>query len=309
MEWFTYAAWPAVWFFETSVALIVKWGEKRWKPEENAAPSEAHLHELRAVAALARASRLIGWREEGIIVNAARLSRTPVRAIALPAEFVRMLDADAVLTEALVAAHQDMHTRFPVTEQPGDPQGIVGYVNFKDVVATLRLNPHEPSLRSVLRPLTAFAAETSVAECLERMIREHTHIALVREADGRVTGMLTLEDVLEELVGEIHDEYDRLPAHLVSAGTGWFVGGGVGLDRIRQTTGLDLPPKGDHPVLTLNDWVLERLGQPPRGGEQIDTATARVLVRKTRRKLVQEAHLSRREPNPSVPQHPSEPET
>ena len=100
------------------------------------------LRELQAVAALARTSRLIGMREEDIIVNAARLSTTPVREIMLPAQFISMLTVgNASLAECLIAAHHDMHTRFPVTERPGDPQAIVGYVNFKDIVACLRLSP------------------------------------------------------------------------------------------------------------------------------------------------------------------------
>lgn len=291
IEWFSYAVWPAVWFFETTVTWIMKWGERSWKSGTGEGSEEAMLQELRGTAALARMSRLIGHREEGIIVGASRLSSTPLEQIMLPAEFIGMLTADMSISEALIAAHQDMHTRFPVSEVARDPQRILGYVNFKDIVAALRLAPRDPSLRNIVRRLRSFDAETSVADALEQLMRERNHIALVTD-QGKVVGMVTLEDIVEELVGEIHDEFDRLPAHLVPAGQGWIAGGFVPLSQLRDTTGIDLPPLSEKPIHTLNDWIIERLGEPPRGGEEIQTDACRILVRKVRRTLVQEAFLS-----------------
>jgi putative hemolysin len=118
-----------------------------------------------------------------------------------------------------------MHTRYPVTERAGDPQAIVGYVNFKDIIAHLRLAPHEPTLRGVVRALPSLAADAPIAGCLESLLREHMHIALVRAGTGQVLGLVTLEDILEELIGDIQDEYDLLPGHAQAAGDGWVVGG------------------------------------------------------------------------------------
>jgi putative hemolysin len=299
MEWFSYAVWPAVWFFETSVTFLVQWGERRWAHRRETVSEQAALQELRAIAALARVSRLIGRQEERIIVSAARLSSTPVRAIMLPAQYISTLRADTSLAEALVAAHLDMHTRFPIVERQGDPQSIIGYVNFKDIVSCLRLSPQEPSLRTVVRPLPSFEADASNAACLERMIREHTHIALVRGALSEVVGMITMEDILEELVGEIQDEYDRLPSHVTPVGSGWIVGGNTSLERLRTATGIDLPlsdsvgtgTASQKPSATLNEWMMQRLGRPPQGGDQINVDSARILVRKVRRHSVQEAQF------------------
>ncbi|MBW3599624.1 MAG: hemolysin family protein [Planctomycetes bacterium] len=291
MEGFSYSVWPAVWFFESAVTWIMKWGERGSK---DAAGREATLQELRGAAAVARMDRLIGHREEGIIVSASRLSTTPLRQIMLPAEHIGMLATDMTLSEALIAAHQDMHTRFPVTETPADPQRIIGYLNFKDVVAALRLAPRDPSLRNIVRRLRSFDAEASVADCLESLMRERNHIAVVKDGE-RIVGMVTLEDIVEELVGEIHDEFDRLPAHLVPAGPGWIAGGFVSLQQLRETAEIELPPISDKPIHTLNDWIVERLGQPPHGGEEIRADGCRILVRKVRRLLVQEAYLSRDE--------------
>ena len=137
-----------------------------------------------------------------------------------------------------MTAHLEMHTRFPVAERAGDPESIIGYVTFKDLVALMRLSrPHEASLRAIVRPLPSLSADLMLTACLERLIREHTHIALVRDARGKVVGLVTLEDILEELVGEIQDEYDRLPVHATPSGWAWVVGGGLSLARLKELHG------------------------------------------------------------------------
>lgn len=294
LQWFSYGVWPAVWFLETVVSWIMSWsGKRRGVTDESG--QEGAIQDLHGAAALARMARLIGHREEGIIVSASRLASTPLRRIMLPAEYIGMLTANQTLGEALISAHQEMHTRFPVTEQPGDPQQIIGYVNFKDLVAALRLAPRGPSLRNLVRHISSFPASHSVADTLEALIREHNHIALVREPDGTIVGMITLEDIVEELVGEIHDEFDRIPAHLNSAGPGWIAGGFVPLTKLRDVTGIELQRQNEKPIYTLNDWIVEYLGRPPRGGDEILSDGADILVRKVRNVLVQEAYVRRHE--------------
>lgn len=78
-----------------------------------------------------------------------------------------------------------------------------------------------------------------------------------------IIGMITLEDIIEELVGEIQDEFDRIPTHLNKAGDGWIAGGFVSLNQLREVAGIDLNAIGDKPLYTLNDWVFESLGRPP----------------------------------------------
>lgn len=290
MQWFSYCVWPAVWFLETCVTGIMKWGEQG-RESRSEAEQEVVIQDLHGAATLARLSRLIGHREESIILGASRLATTPIRRVMLPAQHIGMIAADQGLAEALIVAHQEMHTRFPVTEVVGDPQRIIGYVNFKDIVAALRLSPQDPSLRNLLRPLPSFAANTSVADCLEQLMHQRIHIALVLGTDGKTIGMVTLEDIIEELVGEIHDEFDRIPAHLVRAGQGWIAGGFVTLSQLRDESGIKLTSVSDKPIYTLNDWIVERLGRPPQGGDEIREPDCRIVVRKTRQALVQEAYV------------------
>lgn len=292
MEWFALIVRPAVWLLEKSVQTVMDWSQK-WRAKPDDVPHSAALQELQAIAALARTSRLIGARQEGIIVNAARLSHTPVRAIMLPAGDISMLHADDSMDECLIAAHHDLHTRFPVSEQRDDPQTILGYANFKDIIAAMRLSPRDSSLRGILRPLISFRSDQSVAACLEQMIHTRNHIALVKSPPGETLGMITMEDILEEMLGEIHDEFDRLPAHISRSGTGWIVGGHATVDAVRKVAGLDLKPMHpDRIQLTVTDWVSERLGGAVEGGEVLNVDDLRVVVRKVRRQRVYEAQIT-----------------
>jgi putative hemolysin len=126
------------------------------------------------------------------------------------------------------------------------------------------------------------------------MIRDYHHIALIRNAPGRVVGMITLEDILEELVGDIGDEYDRLPHHAMPSGPAWVAGGGITVAKLREATGFDL--SGGLPSLdgkTLDDWIRGHLGGGVEGGEILERDGFRVVIRKVRRRMVLEAQVAR----------------
>lgn len=294
MRVFSLCVWPAVRLFEIIVTGILRWGESRLG-SHSLDQDKVALQELRTGAALARASRLIGAREEEIILGATKLRIRKAADILLPADSISALDANASLAENLIAAHLDMHTRFPVWETVGDPQTIIGYVNVKDILAALKSDHGKPSIRSIIRPILSVRDTQTLAECLERLLHEHTHIALVRDEKDHVTGMISLEDILEELVGEIRDEYDRLPAYVTAAGTGWVIGGGTPLPRVKELSGIDfaeLPVNA--PCTTIADWVDAHLARAPHGGEILEPgANLRIVVRKIRRSRVQEAFVTR----------------
>lgn len=298
MQALTTIVYPAVWVLEGSVRTLLSWSERRWTPTIGGHKAEVtEMQELRAVVALARTSRLIGGQEEKIILGAARLSSRPISEIMIPTRDIFTLDVSMSMSESLVQAHADMHTRFPVCAKPGDPQTICGYVNFKDIVSELRLAPDQPSLRGIMRAMPDLPEDLSIAASLQRMTHEHVHIALVRNRKAEIVGMVTMEDILEELVGEIEDEYDRVPGHVAEVGVGWVMGGGVALERLEQITGVKLDrnrlPAG---VRTLHDWISAHLERPPRGGDIIKAQGLRVLVRKLRRQRVLEAQVSRDDP-------------
>jgi putative hemolysin len=165
---------------------------------------------------------------------------------------------------------------------------VVGYVNFKEMVYTLRVNPRNATLRGIVRPVRFIAPQESAAELLRAFVDEHAHMAIVRSPQGENLGLVTLEDLVEELLGELEDEFDRLPrmVHALS-GRLWMIGGGVLISEVNQETGASLP----EPRQTVSRWLLERLAGPPRPGDVYREQGMTFTVRRVRRGKVFEASL------------------
>ena len=288
---FTLIVYPVVWIFEQTTKLVV-WLVESVLPGKHADDHHAAgLHELRAQVNLLRASQVIGIQEERIILQASRLSSVTVGDIMMPEEDIVMVIADAPLSENLVIAHMDLHTRFPVAARRGDPQAIIGYVTFKDMVLLAKTHPGNPVIREIVRSLISLPVDIPLSEALRRMIADHQHLALVRGDKGRVVGMITQEDIFEELVGDIQDEFDRLPKHISPAGHQLVVGGGVTLGQLRRSLkrenlGGELPA-----TTTLNDWLNHGREVPLKGGDMVVVDGVWAQVRKVRRRRITEAIL------------------
>jgi putative hemolysin len=299
-EWVCTTLSPAMWAFALvvyPVVLVFEWLTttlvrlvERFLPA-GADDHHTGLHELRAQVHLLRASQAIGMQEERIILQASRLSTMKVRDIMMPGEDIVMVIADAPLSENLVIAHMDLHTRFPVATRKGEPESIIGYVTFKDMVLLAKTHPGNPVIREIVRTIVSLPEDTSLSDALRRMTHEHHHLALVRDQQGKVAGMITQEDIFEELIGDIQDEFDRLPRHISPAGHQLLVGGGVTLGHLRDMLkrpelGGDLPA-----TMTLNDWLNHGREEPLRGGDMVVVDQIWAQVRKVRRRRITEAIL------------------
>lgn len=287
---FSLLVYPAVLLFEWLTMTFVRLVEMLL-PARPDVDHHAGLHELRAQVNLLRASQTIGLQEERIILQASRLSAMKVQDIMMPEDDIVMVVADAPLSENLVIAHMDLHTRFPVTVRRGDPQAIIGYVTFKDMVLLGKTHPGNPVIREIVRQIISLPENLTLSEALRRMMFEHHHLALVRGDGGAVVGMITQEDIFEELVGDIQDEFDRLPRHISPAGHQLVVGGGVTVGQLREV--LQRPDLAEKfaPATTLNDWLNEGREEPLKGGDMVVVDRMWAQVRKVRRRRITEALL------------------
>lgn len=252
------------------------------RPEKRA---PATLEEITSLAMMARLSKHIGPHQERIISRATKLSQTSTRQVMIPIEQVAMLSTSQTLNQAMIAAHIDAHTRFPVCE--GDDRNrIVGYVNFKELIYFMSTNPSDPSLKGIIRPVHFVDPDSSASDLLKTFIDQHEHMAIVRDANSQSLGLVTLEDLIEEMVGELEDEFDRLPRHVhsLSGGT-WMFGGGVPVSEVAaKLGGSPMAASG-----TLAAWLEKSLGQTPKPGLVLRHDGIEVTVRRVRRGRVFEA--------------------
>ena len=253
----------------------------------------ATLEEISALAGLARLSNLIGSHQERIIKGAARLSTLRADQVMIPIEQVTFISTKQRLADAIVTAHMDPHTRFPICAGD-DRDNIVGYVNFKEMVYLMRTNPQDPSLEGISRPVHFATPDESADKLLKVFVEQHVHMAIVRDAAGKALGLVTLEDIVEELVGELEDEFDRLPrmVHPLTSGM-WMIGGGVPAVEVAAKTGKTLP----EPAGTISAWLIRRMGTLPKVNETYRDPLApdlEFMIRRTRRGRIFEVAVTRR---------------
>ncbi|MEQ8942144.1 MAG: CBS domain-containing protein, partial [Roseitalea porphyridii] len=177
-------------------------------------------------------SQSIGRGEQMIIEAAARLPRIRVGQIMIHREDLVYLSLSADDEDNLVRARRSMHSRLLLCHN--DLEDVVGYVNVKALLWRLVQEPEDREEEGLKRLLGESVREPlrvdpslEVSVLLQQFSTQHEHLALV-EADGRVVGMVTLEDVIEELIGEIDDEYDKSPRLMERLSPGlWRFGGGT----------------------------------------------------------------------------------
>lgn len=251
------------------------------------------LAELRLAAAQARDESVIGRMEEKIVNAAAALAQQKVADLAIPTQDISYIPAGLSLPEALVRAHMDLHTRFPVTRSEDAPPEIIGYINFKDIVNALKMQAPSADVAGITRPIERIPSGTPAPRALEEMMAKGVHMAVVTGKNGETLGLLTLEEIIGRLVGgKIQDEYDRLPTYLYPAGGGLIAGGAADMAEILRR--LELKPESGN--VTLAAWLERQTGRRPRGSELIKAGGVEILVRKTRRKRVSEAFIRRLPP-------------
>ena len=252
------------------------------------AEKPAPLEEITALAGLARLSRFISPHQERVIQGATQLSDKQVRDIMIPREQIAFLSNSQSPNEALTASLLDPHTRFPISEGE-DRDRVLGYVNLKELVAFLHSNPSDSSLRGIIRPVHIVSVDQPASELMRVFIERHEHMALVQDAAGKTAGLVTFEDVVEELVGELEDEFDRLPRYLHPlAGGNWMAGGGLPALELAQKTGITLPDAQG----STSAWLIRRLGRTPKPNEVVRLADAEFTVRRVRRGCVFEVSVS-----------------
>jgi putative hemolysin len=201
-----------------------------------------------------------------------------LREVLVPRTEVAFLEADMPVRDALAAVAHLAHSRYPVTD--GSQDNVVGFVHVRDMVApALASDPgaeHAVRVRELVRPVKLLPATKQVLSALSEMRREAIHLAIVVDEYGGTAGIVTLEDLVEELIGDIRDEYDVRTTQVTRLTGGVLdVDGLINLDDFADETGLALP---DGPYETLAGYVVARLGHLPKIGETVTLDRLRLAV-------------------------------
>ncbi|HSJ28136.1 MAG TPA: hemolysin family protein [Acidimicrobiia bacterium] len=190
------------------------------------------------------------------------------------------VDEHATVEEILTLAAESGHSRLPVRQ--ADLDHIIGVVHVKDLLIADERELDGKTARDLRRPMPVVPESRDLDQLLNDMRSERSHLALVIDEYGGTAGVLTLEDILEELVGEIADEFDPTEWEPRDRGGAWVVTGSMRRDELQRLTGLELP-EGE--TETVSGAISETLGRLPHRGDLIEHRgwTLRVLTMDGRR--------------------------
>jgi CBS domain containing-hemolysin-like protein len=242
------------------------------------------LGDLASLAQLARQESIIDHRQESIIVNTARLTTLSARQVMIGRDRIAFLRLDADPETNRQVARVSLHTRYPVAST-NDLDTLTGYVNFKEIMNSPTA-PAELRIRDFLRPLISVSPDMTANDVLGLLTQRRSHIAVVRE-EGHILGLLTLEDVLEEIVGDLEDEFDWVSSEVVEfCPNAWRVGGAARMEALARV--VELPDLGSTGQLTIHEWLSQRLPHPPRPQTFYSHGNAKFYLHKVRRTQIVE---------------------
>ncbi|QFZ18184.1 hemolysin family protein [Saccharothrix syringae] len=272
---------PAVWALSTSTNVVVRLlGGKPDVDSEQMSPEE--LREL------VTAQRGLNAEQRMIMTGALEISERRLREVLVPRRAVVTLDADADVPTARAELAASGHSRAPVA-RGGHLDEVVGIVHLRDLL------DDDAKLADVVRPPVVFPDSVKVSDALRRFKAERAQLGLVVDEHGAVAGIVALEDLLEEIVGEIMDETDRDVMAVRNAADGSMVLPGTFPVHDLVDIGVELPdaPEGDY--ATIAGLVLVLLGRiPERPGDRVSVSGWNVEVLAVEHHAITSVRLSRR---------------
>jgi CBS domain containing-hemolysin-like protein len=253
---------PLVWVVNASTNFVLRpWGVKL------GGEMEAHSEEeLRIMISSATASGELEPEEREYLNNVFDFGDRVAREVMVPRPDIEALRVDLPLPEMVDAAVFGRYTRYPVYEE--DLDHILGAVHVKDLLRAARENPDDFDVRSIIRDCLVVPENKPIEQILREFQQRKLQMAIVIDEWGSVEGLITIEDVLEEIVGEIQDEFDEGEATIEEIGDGVYaVDGRIPITEVNEYFGLDLPHEDFD---TIGGYVLGTLGRPPEPGDTVE---------------------------------------
>ncbi len=253
---------PLVWVVNASTNFVLRpWGIKL------GGEMEAHSEEeLRIMISSATASGELEPEEREYLNNVFDFGDRVAREVMVPRPDIEALRVDLPLAEMVDAAVFGRYTRYPVYEE--DLDHVLGVVHVKDLLRAARENPDDFDVRPIIRDCLVVPENKPIEQILREFQQRKLQMAIVIDEWGSVEGLITIEDVLEEIVGEIQDEFDEGEAAIEEIGDGVYaVDGRIPITEVNEYFELDLPHEDFD---TIGGYVLGSLGRPPEPGDTVE---------------------------------------
>ncbi len=269
---FSYVFYPIVKLFEMITRGIVKITGSSYMPPP------ITEEEIKDVIDLGLAENAIEKEERELVHSALEFDDTVIRTVMVPRTKMFTLNAKMLLFEALPQINQSGHSRIPIYGSSRDD--IVGFIHVRDVLKELEKDNKMIRLEQIARKPVFASQEKMISSLLKEMKGRKTHMAIVLDEHAGVEGLVTLEDLIEEIVGEIEDESDKpKPADFQSIDKDTIItNGDIEIDRINQIFKTKVPEGDDY--ASLNGLLHEKLQDIPQEGDKIEIDSLRIIVEK-----------------------------
>ena len=229
--------------------------------------------------------------EMELVHGALKFDDTVIRSVMTPRTKMFTLNSKMLLFEALPQINQSGHSRIPIY---GDTQDdIVGFIHARDVLKELEKDNEVVSLEQIARKPVFASQEKMVSSLLKEMKGRKTHMAIVVDEHGGVEGLVTLEDLLEEIVGEIEDEtdltrsreYERIDQDTI------VTNGDIEIDIVNEIFKTNVPEGDDY--ASLSGLLHERLQDIPQEGDKVEVEDLRIVVEKVSKNIPQKIRIEK----------------
>ncbi|MEO7458117.1 MAG: hemolysin family protein [Gemmatimonadaceae bacterium] len=263
---------PATWLLNKSAAFVLRiFGQTSVATEENVHSAD----ELRILVEQSQETGALERQDAALIEGVFEFSEKNAREVMTPRTAIDALDVETALDEAIGVVVETQRSRYPVYEETID--NIIGVVLAKDLLPVLRNPPAGFIVQHIMRPVLVVPGSREVEEVLADFKRRKEHMAVVLDEYGGTAGILTMEDLLEEIVGEILDEHDEseLPT-TTTADADVLVPGALNIGELNERFGLEIP---DNEYTTIGGFIFGALGRLPVPGDRVTASHAVFTVK------------------------------
>ena len=276
VEWIARVLGPIVWFLTRVTNGITK-----LLGVSMSSDAQMTAEELKLIVERGGEQGILEAEEEQKINAVIELGDRRLHEVMVPRIAIVALPVTATLDEAIDLIVEEGHSRVPVYEESID--GVIGIVYAKDLLPVLKIGANaRPTVRSLLRTPLFVPESMSIDDLLHEFQRRKVHIAIVLDEYGGTAGLLTIEDLLEEIVGEIQDEYDVEEPMIVRLSPDEVrIDGRVDVDELGETFEISIPLEDEDEYDTVGGLIFHRLGHVPRPGDEVRLDGLKLTVETT----------------------------